>query len=153
MMDQTELRKKLHLPPPSQICIVVYDLKKTAEYYQNVLGIGPFVFPEIIYDTMTYYGKPENGFWEMAFARMGALELEFSCPVRSPSIYEDFLKEHGEGLHHIGFDVPNIDEIIDRAESLGIKALMTGRTAKGGFAHLDTTQQGGTIFEIIRSFT
>lgn len=150
MEDKANLIKQLNLPDPSQICIVVHDLHKAADYYQNVLGIGPFVFPEIVYDTMTYYGKPENGFWEMAFARMGPLELEFSCPVRSPNIYEDFLKKHGEGLHHIGFDVDDMDEIITRAESLGIKPMMTGRTATGGFAHLDTTRQGGAIFEIIQ---
>ncbi len=130
--------------------MVVRDLRKTAEYYQIVLGVGPFVFPEIIYDSITYHGQPVNGFWEMAFSRMGAFELELSCSVRSPNIYEDFLNQHGEGLHHLGFDVPQFDPFITRAESLGIQVLMSGRTPRGGFAHLDTTQYGGTIFEIIQ---
>ncbi len=87
----------------------------------------------------------------MAFARMGPIELEFSSPVRSPSIYEDFLNQHGEGLHHIGFDVSSLDEAIEQADKIGIAVLMSGRTATGGgFAHLDTTKSGGTIFEIIQ---
>ena len=142
--------RTLDLPPPSQVCMVVRDLKKAAEYYENVLGVGPFVFPEIHYDSITYLGEPAEGYWEMAFSRMGPFELEFSCPIKSPSIYEDFLSEHGEGLHHLGFDIPNLDEVIARAESLGIRVLMSGRTPKGGFAHLDTTKLAGTIFEVIQ---
>ena len=150
MDSKSETIRKLNLPEPSQICIVVRDLKKAADYYQNVLGIGPFVFPKITYEEITYLGEPANGYWEMAFARMGVLELELSCPVRAPSIYEDFLNERGEGLHHIGFDVPDMDACIRQARSLGIRVLMSGRTPKGGFAHLDTTEFGGTIFEVIQ---
>ncbi len=139
----------LDLPDPSQICIVVHNLKKAAEYYQDVMGIGPFVFPKIIYDKIMYRGRPSSGYWEMAFTRIGPLELELACPVKSPSIYEDFLNENGEGLHHIGFDVPDMDAVVGKADALGIKVLMSGRTAKGGFAHLETTEFGGTIFEII----
>jgi len=150
MNAKNEMMKKLNLPQPSQICIVVRDLKRAADYYQNVLGIGPFVFPKITYESITYLGESASGYWEMAFARMGPLELELSCPAAPPSIYEDFLNEKGEGLHHIGFDVPDMDACIERAKSLGIRVLMSGRTPTGGFAHLDTTEVGGTIFEIIQ---
>ena len=150
MDSKNELIKQLNLPDPCQICIVVRDLKKTADYYQNVLGVGPFVFPKIVFDNITYLGKPSNGYWEMAFARMGPIELEFSCPVKSPSIYEDFLNENGEGLHHIGFEVPDLGQAIERADKLCISVLMSGRTPVGGFAHLDTTKPGGTIFEVIQ---
>lgn len=150
MDSRNEAIKHLNLPEPSQVCIVVRDLKKATEYYEQILNIGPFVFPHITYDGITYLGKPSDGYWKMAFARMGTIELELSCPIRPPSIYEDFLNEKGEGLHHIGFDVSNLDEAIKRAEGVGIKVLMSGRTSKGGFAHLDTTEFGGTIFEVIQ---
>ncbi len=150
MNPKTELIKNLKLPSPSQICIVVYDLLKVTEYYENVLGIGPFLFPKILYENIVYLGKPSNGYWEMAFARVGSLELELSCPIRPPNIYEDFLNEKGEGLHHIGFDVHDMEETVRQAEALGIRILMSGRTSEGGFAHLDTTEIGGTIFEIIK---
>lgn len=150
MDAQKEAMETLQLPKATQVCIVVRDLRKAADYYQNTAGIGPFVFPKIVYENITYSGKPSAGYWEMAFARIGALELELSCPIKSPNIYEDFLNEKGEGLHHIGFDVPDMDEVITRAQALGIKVLMSGRTSKGGFAHLDTRKVGGAIFEIIQ---
>lgn len=147
--SMSDAAAKLLLPAPTQLCIVVRDLRAAAEYYASTFGIGPFVFPTITYDEVSYRGKPSRGYWEMGFARMGALELELACPVRSPSIYEDFLLEKGEGLHHIGFDVPRLAPIIERARGLGIGVLMSGRTPSGGFAHLDTVRVGGTIFEII----
>ncbi|MBN1257825.1 MAG: VOC family protein [Planctomycetes bacterium] len=150
MCVNRDFKAALGLNDPCQICMVVRDLHKTAEYYQKVLGIGPFVFPEIKYDNITYLGQPSEGYWEMAFARFGKMELEFSCPVKSPSIYEDFLNEHGEGLQHLGFDVPDLDATIAQATELGIKVLMSGRTPVGGFAHLDTTEYGGTIFEVFQ---
>ena len=150
MTDQAKLASKLGLDSPSQVCLVVKDLKQAAEYYESVLGVGPFVFPKIVYQEITYLGQPSDGYWEMAFARMGPMELELSCPLRSPSIYEDFLNEQGEGLHHLGFDIDDLDVTIARAESLGIRVLMSGRTDKGGFAHLDTRKVGGTIFEAIQ---
>ena len=146
----TEIRNALGLPDADQICIVVRDLKGTAAYYEKVLGIGPFVFPRIEYDEVTYRGRPSNGYWEMAFARLGAFELELASPVRPPSIYEDFLLEHGEGLHHVGFDVKDMDAVVREAQRQGIEVLMRGRTRTGGFAHLDTRRIGGTIFEIIQ---
>ena len=150
MTNQAKLASQLGLDSPSQICLVVKDLKQAAEYYESVLGIGPFVFPKIVYKDISYLGQPSDGYWEMAFARMGPMELELSCPLRSPSIYEDFLNDQGEGLHHLGFDIDDLDATIARAESLGIRVLMSGRTDKGGFAHLDTRKVGGTIFEAIQ---
>jgi len=150
MTEQTEISDKLGLNSPSQVCLVVRDLKQAAAYYENVLGVGPFVFPKIVFKNITYLGQPSEGYWEMAFARMGPLELELSCPLRTPSIYEDFLIEHGEGLHHLGFDIDDLDATIAQAESLGIRVLMSGRTDQGGFAHLDTRKVGGTIFEAIQ---
>ena len=147
---EERIRNVLGLPEADQICIVVKSLKQTAAYYEKVLGIGPFVFPHVEYEEVTYHGRPSDGYWEMAFARLGSFELELSSPVRPPSIYEDFLQEHGEGLHHIGFDVKDMDGVLREAERQGIPVLMRGRTKTGGFAHLDTRSFGGTIFEIIQ---
>ena len=146
----TEIRNALGLPDADQLCIVVRNLRDTAAYYESVLGIGPFVFPHIEYESVTYRGAPSNGYWEMAFAKLGSFELELACPVRPPSIYQDFLQEHGEGLHHVGFDVKDLEAVLREAERLEIPVLMRGRTKVGGFAHLDTTRVGGTIFEIIQ---
>ena len=63
MNNKQQLIKKLELPPMSQIGIVVEDMDKIIEYYEKVLGLGPFVRPDIIYKEKRYYGKPVDSEW------------------------------------------------------------------------------------------
>ena len=145
-----EIIKKLNLPDMSQIGIVVKDLDKTLEYYEKILGLGPFVELKIPYSDKYYKGKPADFFFRFGFCSLGPVELEVIEPVTPPTIYHDFLEEKGEGIHHIGFDVEDMDEIISRCKELGIDVLQIGRTPVGGFAYLNTEKTGGVIFEIIQ---
>ena len=145
-----ELTQKLNLPAMSQIGIVVKDLDQTVEYYEKVLGLGPFVEPDIIYSDKQYHGKSADFSLRMAFCSLGPVELELIEPVTEPTIYHDFLKEKGDGIHHLGFDVKDIDERIKICAKMGIDVLQMGRTPAGGFAYLNTEKIGGVIFELIQ---
>ncbi|MBI3946380.1 MAG: VOC family protein [Armatimonadetes bacterium] len=134
---------QLKLPDACQVCVVVRDLDAAVAYHEKVLGMGPFVRPEIEYSDKVYRGQPiPDSKWRMAFCSLGPIELELSQPVWGPNIYDDFLKERGEGLHHIGFDVPNLDAALESFAKLGISPIMVGRTPHGGFAHMDTSIHG-----------
>jgi len=145
-----EIIQRLNLPAMSQIGVVVKDLNRTIEYYEKVLGLGPFVEPEITYSDTHYRGKPAQFYFKMGFCSLGHIELELIEPVTAPTIYHDFLKEKGEGIHHIGFDVKDMDEKIRISKELGIDVLQMGRTPAGGFAYLNTEKIGGVIFELIQ---
>lgn len=144
------LKGKLCLPDMSQVGIVVHDIDRAIEYYKDTLGLGPFVKLDIKFADVQYYGKPVDSFWKLAFCSLGPVEFELIEPVTGPSLYHDFLKEKGEGLHHIGFDVKDFDAKLELCGKLGIKVLQMGRTPVGGFAYLDTGKVGGTIFELIQ---
>lgn len=150
MKVNQEIIQKLNLPPMSQIGVVVKDLNQAMEYYEKVLGLGPFVEPEIIYSDKHYHGKPADFFFRMGFCSLGPVELELIEPVTEPTIYHDFLKEKGNGLHHIGFDVKDMDDKIRLCAEMGIDVLQIGRTPAGGFAYLNTEKIGGVIFELIQ---
>lgn len=145
-----QLIKKLELPSMSQIGIVVKDMGKTIEYYEKVLGLGPFVRPDIIYKEKHYYGKPVNSEWIMGFCSLGSVELELIQPITGPTIYHDFLKEKGEGIHHLGFDVKDIEKKLALCEEMGIKIIQGGQGATSRFEYLDTKEIGGVIFELIQ---
>lgn len=148
-MNQDIIRK-LNLPAASQIGVVVRDLNKTIEHYEKVLGMGPFVVPEITYFDTYYYGTPTNFAFKMGFCSLGPVELELVEPVVGPTIYHDFLNAKGEGIHHIGFDIKNLDEKLLLCKNLGIEVLQMGRTPTGGFAYLNTDRIGGVIFELMQ---
>jgi methylmalonyl-CoA/ethylmalonyl-CoA epimerase len=82
--------RKLELPAVSQIGIVVKDIVQTIDYYQNILGLGPFVMPDIVYEEKHYYGKPADFDFKMAFGSLGPVEMEIIQPITGPTIYHDF---------------------------------------------------------------
>ena len=150
MDNKEEIRQKLNLPDLSQIGMVVNDMDKTIQYFTKTLGLGPFVVPEITYHDKKYYGKPVDSTWKMGFCSLGAVELEIIEPCTGPTVYQDFLKEKGPGVHHIGFDVSNMNEILCQCRKIGIDIIQIGRTSTGGFAYLDTEKFSGVTFEIIQ---
>jgi len=150
MNSKQQLIKNLELPPMSQIGIVVKDMDNTIKYYEKVLGLGPFVRPDIIYKEKHYYGKPVNSEWIMGFCSLGSVELELIQPITGPTIYHDFLQVKGEGIHHLGFDVKDIEKKLALCEEMGIKIIQGGQGATSRFEYLNTAVIGGVIFELIQ---
>lgn len=143
------------VPELYQVGIVVRDLEKSMEHYQKVLGIGPWetmdADPSIISDMM-YHGKPvKHPFrFRIAFAMVGPLQLELIQPLEGELLYFDFLKKHGEGLHHIGHvRVQNLDEAVVALEKVGFPCTQRGHFGGGGFAYMDTVKALGFILELL----
>jgi hypothetical protein len=146
-----EVKEALGLPDASQIGLVVRDLDAAVAHLERVVGLGPFVRPEVHYDPIFYRGEPSpESNWEMAFASLGPIELEVIMPTTRPTIYHEFLDAGHEGLHHVGFDLQDFDAKLELCDRLGIKVLQMGRTPVGGFAYLDTAGVGGLMVELIQ---
>lgn len=141
--------KNFSLESADQIGVVVENIERVIDFYQDVLGFNQFVQPEISYNEVYYYGERVNSRWRMAFCALGEVELELIQPISKPTIYHDFLEEKGEGLHHLGFIVSNFDELIKRSEKLDIDIIQQGEGETSRFAYLETRQSGGVIYEII----
>lgn len=135
-----------------QICLVVKDLQKTIEHYWKSLGIGPwkiFLFEEPLLREMAIKGEPAKYRMQIAICQMENIYIEIIQPLDGDTIYKEFLEQKGEGLHHLGFIVQNLDEEMKRFETKGFRTVQTGRFQEGGFAYLDTQEKFGTIFELI----
>ena len=130
--------------------ICVKDIDATVKFYTDVFGIGPFTFRDVTYDNATYYGKIAGYRGKRAFAQLGPMVLELIELVDGPTIQEDFLKQHGEGLHHLGFEVDNLKASIEAAVRRGLTITQSFTRSDGsGFAYVDSDRIGGTIFEIV----
>ena len=144
--------EKLVLKEINQVCVVVKDLQKSMEYYWSTFGIGPFIIytyePPFVTD-MEIRGKPKDYRMKIAFAQMGAIQLELIQPL-GESIYTEFLNEKGEGIHHIGCYVDDLNEAVTILEKQGISVLQSGKRPGGGYAYMDTEETLGAIFELIR---
>ncbi len=144
------IKRLLDLPPVSQIGIIVQDMDRAIQYYSELFGLGPWsVFiPE--YANKTYRGKPAQFRIQIALAKSGTVEWELIKVLQGPSVYEDDLGKDGEGLHHLGFLVENIDERIDAVKKIGIDIIQSGQRPGAKFAYLDTRFIAGVTIELFQ---
>lgn len=140
--------------PISQIAIVVHDIDDALEKYHRVLGWGPWnVYehkPPALHDTYLH-GEPTHFTMIGAETHVGPIVVELLQPVEGPSIYKEWLEEHGEGLHHIAVMRPTPEESEETRkhfENLGAGILMEGRLGETiHFYYLDTEPSMKVIFE------
>jgi methylmalonyl-CoA/ethylmalonyl-CoA epimerase len=152
-MSENTHEKDSKIFSPERLChigIVVKDIDETIKYYERMFGCGPLEIRYVDYPTATYYGKVDGYRGKRAFFFMGPVQIELIELVDGKTIHEDFLREKGEGLHHLGFWVDNIEESRKRAEELGYKVIQSyTRQDSTGFAYFDSDKIGGVLFEII----
>lgn len=151
-MDKDALGKgpfnKLH-----HISIVVKDAEKTQKFYESI-GIGPWVD----YPPMKAYVKinvpDEKGFYNLKIkcAQIGPVQLQLIEPGAGESLYKDHLREKGEGVYHIGFEVDDISAADAKIEAMGLKMLSSGRRENGsGFSYLETASEAGVVLLVRQS--
>jgi methylmalonyl-CoA/ethylmalonyl-CoA epimerase len=154
-MTATRLPDAPPVPLPiSQIAIVVRDLDGALERYHRALGWGPWnVYehkPPALHDTYLH-GQPTAFTMLGAETHVGEIVVELLQPVDGPSIYKEWLEEHGEGLHHIAVMRPTPTEseaTKRRFDAMGAPVLMEGRIGETiHFYYLDTEPLLKVIFE------
>ena len=152
-------------PPPKEqfkICLqigaVVTDLDQTIQALTEVFGFGPFrVFdwppPDRSDIEEYYYGKRVHFKARKGFVDMGAVELELIQPLEGESIYFDFLREHGPGLHHIRFNIPELEPVVDYLAGHEIKVSQKGSGLRPGtvWANFDTERLIGFTMEVMKA--
>ena len=138
-----------------QVAVVVRDIDTAMEHYTNELGIGPWAVYTFSPDwiDMTFRGKEQGYTMKLALAQLGPVMYELIEPVEGPSSYEEFLNERGEGLHHLGYFVEDIDAEIKNMESKGFALIQSGRNfgkeGGGAYAYFETEASLGHIIEAI----
>jgi catechol 2,3-dioxygenase-like lactoylglutathione lyase family enzyme len=133
---------KLH-----HICIVVHDIDKTQAHYESI-GIGPWE----AYPPLTEYQELDvpsrDGFMAMQYriCNLPSVQLQLCQPSRDPSPQRVHLDTKGEGVFHIGFEVPDADTAEIEAKGKGLSVLMRGRRKnRTGFTYYDTADQAGVV--------
>jgi hypothetical protein len=137
-----------------QIGIVVDDLERTTHLLTTLFGIGPFRFiewPNRPDSHFTYKGKEEPIKIRQAFVQVGPLELEFIQPLEGDrNAYREFLDRTGGGIHHLLFEVPDIEAVVSELAKSGVDVLQTGTGIRPGtrWALLDTLKEAGLYLEL-----
>lgn len=146
-----EQEPRVKLPPVDQIGIVVEDVDKAVEFYSSVFGWGPFEIREFDNRGFIYRGRPVDCRLKMGFVRSGSVEIELIQVLEGEAPYTDFLREKGEGLHHLRFQVDDLDGMVAELAREGIEPEFHKSFPELGikFAYLSSDKIGGVIFELI----
>ena len=140
----------------AQVAIVVPDLEEAVENYWKVFGIGDwhfYTYGKPLVKRMTYQGNPSEYKMRIALAYFGPMRIELIELVEGDTVYADFVREHGYGVHHLGVLVENMQEALAQAESAGLRMTMDGAgfglDGDGHYAYLDTEDKLGITVELI----
>ena len=147
--------KKLKVPWLGQVGVVVRDLDEAVGYYRDVFGLGPWAVFEGEPESCIDRGKEVSFRGRMAMSQAGPVQIELIQILEGETIHTEFLAEHGEGVHHLGFFVRNLEERLDAARDARIEVLQRGTLKQLGltieYAYLDTVGTGGVIIEYIEA--
>ena len=125
------------------ISYAVRDIDSTVEAWSRLYGFGPWTYAEN--GGVDVKGRP---WWvRMAFTYVGPVQVELVQCTEGRIFQSRFLDTWGEGIHHIGFYVDDVDAGVRDLVSRGAKVLIHD---PGRFAYLDAGGVGGAIFELMR---
>lgn len=136
----------------TQYAFVVRDLRRVSAYYER-LGLGALPFDLNVSLDREYRGRPGTFEMLLGWGRWADVVFEWIQPTTGPSTYDEHLERHGEGFHHLGFHVPDMDAAVARLRARGLAVTMSGgwdsNGSAGRFAYLDAERHGGVAVELL----
>ncbi len=129
-----------HINKIEHIGIAVKDIEEANTLYEQLLGIPPYK-QEIV----------ESEAVITSFFKVGENKIELLASTNQEGPIGKFISKKGEGIHHIAFDVDDIEKELERLEKEGFQLI--NKTPKKGadnklvaFIHPKTTK--GVLVEL-----
>jgi methylmalonyl-CoA/ethylmalonyl-CoA epimerase len=126
--------KKIH-----HVGVVVESLARASRFWRDALGL-PLVREAEIADQGV----------RAALLAAGDSEIELLEPTRGDTGVARFLAKHGEGLHHVCLETPNVDADLGalKAQNVALLDQVPRQGLAGRIAFLNPTACGGVLVEL-----
>ena len=123
------------------IGIVVHNLASTATALERIVGLK-------LSDVENY-----KDILQIGFLPIGDVDIELLEPTSDDGLNADFLREHGEGVHHLAFKVDDLDTAVAHAVKEGAQIILGPTEGARGkrIVFLAGDEMGGTIIELLES--
>jgi len=143
----------------TQVGFIVRDIEVSKRKFAAFFGVEPpnhFDGGKFEVTGTTVQGEPAPyaNCW-MAFFNAGPnVQIELIQPNGVKSTWQDYLDEHGEGIHHIAFNVKGMDSKIAACEEFGMKCVQRGKygNAGGEYAYMDASGDLKCILELLENY-
>jgi len=150
--ELSELNKKRRI---FQIAFLVYDVEKSMQKWIDLLNVGPWLVVEMNEKNcknVIEKGKPSTEPFKFysACTMMGDTQIELIQPVFGVSAYEEYMKNHGESLHHIKEYIPDaqIEEETRKYGEKGLNVIRQGHYVEDIHIYLNTLSELGFQLEL-----
>jgi len=124
--------------------IACRDLEETVARYEALFGLS----------VASREVNEEQGVQEAMLEVAGGSYVQLLQPLRPDSPVGRFLERHGEGVHHIGYGVDDVQAALDQLGRLGIR-LLDRRPRHGSMgaaiAFLHPKDVGGVLTELVQA--
>ena len=143
----------------SHVAFAIREAKPVSEYWQKA------GFPEMPVahasprEDSRYHGAPLWLSFDVGWHRYSKPTFEWIIPPQTPpNCYADFLKAHGEGVHHLGLPVADLEASVAKYKELGYDVVQAGawgdvgKKGSGRYCYMETDAIGGVTAELIRAY-
>jgi methylmalonyl-CoA/ethylmalonyl-CoA epimerase len=96
------------------IGIIVKDIEASIKKYQSLLGLEVEAIEEVEVDNVVN---------RVAFLPIKETKIELVQTTATTGLAADFIKERGEGINHIAFEVDDLDKVFQELRSQGVAFL------------------------------
>ncbi|NLG98990.1 MAG: VOC family protein [Chloroflexi bacterium] len=139
-----------------QVGLIVRDIEEKLDAYCRIFGLETrpqvTITDPVEQTGMVYRGESSPARAKLAFINMGQVQIELIEPDGNPSTWQEFLDQHGEGVHHLAFFVKGTDQVVAYLDSHGIPLVQQGHYTGGMYTYLDSAPQLGVMLELLENF-
>jgi methylmalonyl-CoA epimerase len=124
------------------IGIAVRDIAAANKLFAGLLGRDPYKVEEV-----------ESEGVRTSFFEIGGVKIELLEATRADSPIARFIEKRGEGIHHLAFEVADIDQSLKHYQEQGYELI--NKEAKAGadnkmIAFLHPRSTGGVLVELCK---
>ncbi len=124
----------------NHVALAVSDIDETLAFYRDVFGTGEAEVEDI-----------EDQAVRAALVRIGGSQLELIQPTDPEGGVAKFIERRGEGVHHIAFEVDDLQASLDALNEHGVRTIddapREGLSGMIGFIHPRSTR--GVLIELV----
>lgn len=135
-----------------QIGIVVRSADEAIRNYARLIGVTKWNINYVDTDNrkgrnFRIDGNDVNVKAKIAWTNIDNIELELIEPQDDTSLFAEYLRSHGPGVHHLMFGTNDSDRTAERLSGCGIERILSGELQETRFQLFDTGDMLGTISE------
>lgn len=134
------MQSYINMEKLEHIGIAVRNLEEANELFARLLGKAHYKIEEV-----------ESEGVRTSFFEVGSVKIELLEATRADSPVAKFLEKRGEGIHHLAFEVKNIEQKMENCRAMGFE-LIGGSPKQGAdnkricFLHPKSTN--GVLIEL-----